>query len=261
MRSMWNGSLNVGLLSLPIKLYTANEARDVTFHQVHAKDGGRIKYRRVCSLDGADVEFADVARGLEVGDKLSIITDDDLAKLPLQSAKEMLIQEFITPDKINPVDYCGRNYYCEPQAAAEHAYEVLRGAMAQSGRLAVVMITLRQREHLGVLRALKDPKVLMLQLLWWPDEVREASFGFLRSPAKASVKERDMARQLITNLEGPFDRTQYKDGYREALAVLAEGKVIAMPVSRQEASGDLLAKLTASVTQQQRSRAKRRKSA
>ena len=222
MRSMWKGAISFGLVMIPVKLYAATEQKDIAFRQVHREDGGRIRFRRVCSLDGAEVPYEDVAKGFELpGGEMVVLTDDDLADLPLASSKSIEVMHFTPADQLDPILF-NRSYYVEPEAAGVRAYALLRDALERSGRVAIAQVALRQRESLATLRT-RDG-VLVLETLLWPDEVRGADFGFLDEDIEVRTQELRMATSLIDSMTVDFDPGEYHDRYREALQELVTAK-------------------------------------
>jgi DNA end-binding protein Ku len=223
MRSMWKGAVSFGLVTIPVKLYTATEQKDITFRQVHREDGGRIRFRRVCSVDGEEVPYEDVAKGYELpSGEMVILTDDDMAGLPLPTARSIEVLYFTPEDSIDPI-LLSRSYYVEPEKSGARAYVLMRDALERSGKVAVVLVALRQRESLAALRS-RDG-VLVLETLLWPDEVREADFPFLEQDIEVRSQELKMAASLIDSMTEEFDPAAHRDGYREALAELVEAKV------------------------------------
>ena len=251
MRSMWKGAISFGLVMIPVKLYTATEQRDVTFRQVHREDGGRIRFRRVCELDGQEVPYADVAKGYELPDgEMVVLTDDDFDELPLPSTRSIEVLNFTPVEQVDPILY-GRSYYIEPDPAGLRAYVLLRDALERSGKVALARVALRQREALAALRS-RDG-VLVLETLLWPDEVRAADFPFLDADVEVRSQELKMAASLIDSMTVDFDPSQYHDNYREALEELVEAKVqgreVVAPAEPQpvEASTNLVDVLKASL--------------
>ena len=231
MRSMWKGAISFGLVMIPVKLYAATEQKDIAFRQVHREDGGRIRFRRVCSLDGAEVPYEDVAKGFELpGGEMVVLTDEDMADLPLASNKSIEVMHFTPADQLDPILF-NRSYYVEPEAAGVRAYALLRDALERSGRIAIAQVALRQRESLATLRT-RDG-VLVLETLLWPDEVRGADFGFLDEDVEVRTQELRMATSLIDSMTVDFDPGEYHDRYREALQELVtaktEGRDIVQP--------------------------------
>jgi DNA end-binding protein Ku len=253
MRAIWKGAVSFGLVSIPVNLYAATETKDIAFHQVHVVDGGRIQDKRICSVDGKEVPYSEVAKGYETpGGEMVIVTDDDLASLPVASSKSIEVREFIPLESIDPI-YFARSYYLEPQKDAIKPYLLLRDALVKYGHVAIAKIALRQRERLAVLRVYAD--VILLNTMLWPDEVREPDFPFLREPApQVRPQELALAGSLIDSLSDPvFDPTRYKDEYREALQALIEAKIGGREVTTlpSESAGapttDLMSALSASV--------------
>jgi len=252
MRSIWKGSISFGLVSIPVKLYSATEERDVSFHQVHRDDGGRIRYKRVCQLDGEEIPYSDIAKGYELpSGEVVVLTDDDFADLPLTTSRSIDVLEFVPLEQVDPI-YFAKSYYLEPEGAGAKPYVLLREALEKSGRVALVKIALRQRETLATLRV-RDG-VFVLEMMLWPDEIREASFGFLDEDIDVRQQELAMAQSLIDTLSGDFKPEQYSDNYREALQALIEAKIAgrevvapAEPVADTGTVVDLMAALRASV--------------
>jgi DNA end-binding protein Ku len=235
MHSMWKGAISFGLVMIPVKLYAATEQRGVTFRQVHLADGGRIKFRRVCSVDGADVPYEEVAKGYELADgEMVLITDEDLADLPLPTARSIEVLNFAPADQLDPI-LRARSYYLEPEPTGARAYVLLRDALERSGKVAVARVALRQRESLATLRAREG--VLVLETLLWPDEVREPDFPFLDEDIEVRSQELKMAASLISSMTVDFDPSQYRDGYRDALEELIDAKIAGRDVIRPRQPG------------------------
>jgi DNA end-binding protein Ku len=233
MRSMWRGAISFGLVMIPVKLYAATEQKDIAFRQVHAADGGRIRYRRVCSIDGQEVPYEDVAKGYELPTgEMVVLTDEDMAELPLPSTRSIEVLHFMPAEQLDPI-LLNRSYYAEPESAGERAYVLLRDSLERSGKVALALVALRQRESLATLRA-RDG-VLVVETLLWPDEVRAADFPFLDEDIEARPQELQMAGSLIDSMTTDFDPDAYHDNYREALQELVDAKVqgreVAQPVT------------------------------
>jgi DNA end-binding protein Ku len=252
MRSIWKGAISFGLVSIPVKLYSATEERDVSFHQVHREDGGRIRYKRVCQTDGEEVPYSDIAKGFELpSGEVVVLTDEDFADLPLSTSRAIDVLEFVPLEQVDPM-YFSKSYYLEPDGAGAKPYVLLREALERSGRVALVKVALRQRESLATLRV-RDG-VFVLEMMLWPDEIREPSFGFLDDDIEVRGQELKMAESLIESLSGDFVPEQYSDNYREALQTLIEAKVagreVVQPSEPAAEAGtvvDLMAALRASV--------------
>src|ERR1700741_3234581 len=255
MRSIWAGAISFGMVVIPVKLYAATEQRDVAFRQVHRSDGGRIQFRRVCSVDGQEVPYSDVAKGYELptGDVV-VLTDEDLADLPLATAKRIDVLHFAPAGQLDPI-LTNKSYYLEPEPAGVRAYVLFRDALERSGRVAVAKVAIRQREALAALRV-RDG-VLVLETLLWPDEVRTADFKFLDEDVDVRTQELKMAASLIDTMTEDFDPSLYKDAYREALEALGQAKIegnevvrppgTAIPADKPGGPADLTETLRASV--------------
>ncbi|MEO6881699.1 MAG: Ku protein [Mycobacteriaceae bacterium] len=251
---MWKGAVSFGLVSIPVNLYTATESKNVTFHQVHEKDGGRVRTRRVCAVDGEEVAYHDIAKGYETADgSVVVLTDDDFAGLSVPSARAVDVLEFVPLESIDPI-YFDKTYYLEPQQSGIKPYLLLRDALHKSGHVAIAKIALRQRESLAVVRVHAD--CLVLSTMLWPDEVRKPDFAFLREDAPpVRDAELAMAGSLIDSMsEEVFEPEQYTDTYRDEVQALidakVQGKAVAQPKERDDSGGqvvDLMAALTASI--------------
>ena len=215
MRSIWKGSISFGLVNIAVKLYSATEEKDVAFHQVHRDDGGRIRYKRICSIDGEEVAYNDIAKGFELPDgEMVVLTDDDLAELPLTSSREIDVLQFVPLDQVDPI-YFSKSYYLEPDPKATKAYVLLRDTLEDSGKVAIVKVALRRREALATLRVREG--VITMETMLWPDEIRKPEFGFLDESPEIRKAELAMAASLVDSLAGDFDPSEYSDSYREAL--------------------------------------------
>lgn len=223
MRSLWNGSLSFGLVTIPVKLYSATEDHDVSFRQVHAADGGRIRYQRVCEVCGNVIEYRDIAKAYEDADGRSVIlSDEDFASLPADRSREISVQEFVPAEQIDPLLF-DRAYYLEPAPAAAKAYVLLRRTLQSTERVAVVRFALRQRTQLGALRVHED--VLAVQTLRWPDEIR--AFEVPERVAEATVTDRElqMAATLVDTYAADFDQSEFTDEYQVQLRELIDAKL------------------------------------
>ncbi len=254
MRSIWKGSVAFGLVNVPVKVYSATEERDIRFHQVHEADGGRIRYKRVCELDGKTVEFADIAKAYEADDgRTVILTDDDFAQLPANSSREIEVSSFVPAEQIDPLLY-DKSYYLEPASKSTKAYVLLCRTLEQTDRIAIVNLALRQKTRLAALRVRDD--VLVVQTLLWPDEVRAAEFPSLDEDVTIKPAELKMAGMLVESFAGDFQPEDYTDEYRVELEQLIEAKLeggdaFPAPEAKEEGEDaevvDLLAALQRSV--------------
>ncbi|RBY97760.1 Ku protein [Blastococcus sp. TF02-8] len=222
MRSIWRGAVSFGLVSIGVKLYSAIEDKDIRFHQVHAADGGRVKYKRVCSIDGEEVEYADIAKGYELpSGEVVILTDEDFDELPLSTRREIEVLEFVDQAEIDPIMF-EKTYYLEPDGPAARPYVLLRDALENAGQVAITKIALRQRESLAALRV-RDG-ILVMHTMRWPDEIRRPDFAFLDEDISVRPQELKMAEALIGSMTAEFDPSEFTDEYREAMTALLEAK-------------------------------------
>lgn len=252
MRAIWKGAVSFGLVSIGVKLYSATEEKDIRFNLVHRTDGGRIKYKRVCAIDGEEVAYADIAKGYDLGGgEMVVLTDDDFAELPLSTNRAIDVLEFVPADQVDPILYA-HTYYLEPDGQATKPYLLLREALTNSDRVAVVKVAIRQREQLATLRVRDD--VLVMHTMLWPDEVRTPDFEFLDDDVSIRPQELAMAWSLVDSMAADFNPDEFADNYREALQEVIDAKVagrevVAPAEEPEEKAGaiDLMAALRASV--------------
>ena len=222
MRAIWKGAITFGLVNVPIRLYSATEDHDVDLHQVHDKDGGRIRYQRRCEKCGKVVEYAHIDKAFAEGSTTVVLTEEDLKSLPEERSREIEVVEFVPSEQIDPIMF-DRSYFLEPEKTAVKAYALLRRTLEETDRTAIVQFSLRQKTRLGALRA-RD-KVLMLQSLLWDDEVREADFGNLDSDVRVSAQELKMSASLVDNMSTDFAPDKFSDEYQEQLRQLIAAKL------------------------------------
>src|SRR6478672_10844700 len=222
MRAIWKGAITFGLVNVPVKLYTATEDHDVSLHQVHDADGGRIRYQRRCEVCGKVVEYAHIDKAYAEGKTTVVLTEEDLKSLPEERSHEIEVVEFVPSEQIDEIMF-DRSYFLEPDKAAAKPYALLRRALEETNRTAIVQFSLRQKTRLGALRS-RD-KVLMLQSLLWDDEVREADFDVLDTDVRTSPNELKMASSLVDNLSAEFKPDKFSDEYQEQLRQLVAAKL------------------------------------
>jgi DNA end-binding protein Ku len=259
MRAIWKGSVSFGLVSIGVKLYTATEERDVSFHQVRRTDGSRIRYKRVAEADGEEVAYGDIAKGYQLPNgETVVLTDEDFADLPLPSTRVVDVLQFVPADEIDPI-YFAKSYYLEPEKNAAKPYVLLRDALEESGMVGLVKVAIRNREQLATLRVREG--VIVMETMIWPDEVREPSFAYLDEDVEVRPQERKMAESLVASMAGDFEPEQYTDDYRTALQEVIdakiEGREVVEPDEAQPSSGtvvDLMSALRASVDAAKRGR-------
>lgn len=222
MRTIWKGALTFGLVNVPVKVYSATEDHDVPLHQVHAADGGRIRYQRICELDGEVVPYADIDKAYDDGERTVVLTADDIASLPAERSREIEVVEFVPSDQIDLLTL-DKAYYLEPDSTSPKAYVLLRRTLEQTDRTAIVRFSLRQKTRLAALRVRGD--VLVLQTLLWADEVREAAFPSLAEPVKISAKELELSASLVESFSSDFDPDEFVDEYQQELRTLIDAKL------------------------------------
>jgi DNA end-binding protein Ku len=259
MRAIWKGAVSFGLVNVPVRLFAATQEHDIRFHQVHRADGGRIRMKRICSVCGEEVSYDQLAKGYEAEDgRLVVLTDEDFESLPLATGHEIDVVEFVPTQQVDPILY-GRSYYLEPDARAAKPYALLREALETTERVAVVKVALRQRESLAVLRV-RD-RVIMLQTLLWPDEVRAADFPILNENVELRPQELRMAASLVDSMATDFEPDSFEDDYQKALFDLVdaklEGAAPAPAQTTEEASTEVVDLLTALQASVDRARAAR----
>ena len=222
MRSIWKGAISFGLVNVPVRLYSATEDHDLSLHQVHDADGGRIRYQRRCEVCGKVVDYAHIDKAYDDGNTTVVLTEDDLKSLPEERSREIEVVEFVPSAQVDPIMF-DRSYFLEPDKTAVKAYALLRRALADTERTAIVQFSLRQKTRLGALRV-RD-KVLMLQSLLWDDEVREADFPSLDEDVRVSAKEAEMASSLVENMSADFTPEKFSDDYQAQLRELIAAKL------------------------------------
>ncbi|SFO84380.1 DNA end-binding protein Ku [Amycolatopsis arida] len=265
MRAVWKGTIGYGDFAVPVRAYGAVSEQGTGLNLVHTADGGRIRHRRVCEIDGAEVPAAEVGKGAVLpGGSVVVLTDDDVDRLPLPTASGIEICGFAPMEQIDPI-YFARSYHLEPEVSGTRAYVLLSEALQQTGKVAVVKVALRQRETLGVLRV-RD-QVIVLATMHWPEEVRTPDFPFLHEDVDVRLPDVRRAAEMIDRLAGDFEPGRYTDRYQEALTALveakAEGGEVAHPAgpAQQEAVTELLSALGDSGAAVRRARAAAREAA
>ncbi|BDH07813.1 Ku protein [Streptomyces seoulensis] len=258
MRSIWNGAISFGLVSIPIKLVNATENHAVSFRQVHTEDNGRIRYRKVCELEDREVTQSEIGKAYEGADgEIIPITEDDLSHLPLPTARTIDIVAFVPADSVDPLQMDAAYYIAAAGAPAAKPYTLLREALKRSHKVAIAKFALRGRERLGMLRVVGD--VIVLHGLLWPDEVRAPEGVAPDVDVTVRDKELDLADALMDTL-GEVDMSELHDEYREALEEVIAAKAAgeAPPETPAPAGSgkvlDLMAALEKSVREARESR-------
>ncbi|MFD5076453.1 Ku protein [Streptomyces sp. NPDC058371] len=258
-RSIWNGAISFGLVSIPIKLVNATESHSISFRQIHLADGGRIRYRKVCELEDREVTTSEIGKGYQDADGTIIpITDDDLSQLPIPTARTIEIVGFVPAERIDPLQMDTAYYLSANGVPAAKPYTLLREALKRSNKVAIAKFALRGRERLGMLRVVDD--VIAMHGLLWPDEIRVPEGVAPDTNVTVRDQELDLADALMDTL-GEVDLEDLHDDYREAveelIAAKASGEEAPGPPAREKTGGkvlDLMAALEKSVRAAKESR-------
>jgi DNA end-binding protein Ku len=250
-RAIWSGAISFGLVNVPVKLYSAVSKKTVRFHQLHDRDGVRIQQKRICPEDGEEVSYENIVKGYEIGPgQHVVVTQEELEGLDPKKTRTIDIEDFVELEDIDPI-YYDHPYYLVPDKGADKAYNLLREAMRDSGRVAIARVVIRQKEHLTAIRPAGDV-MTMATMLFGDEVVSPEGIDELPDETETTNRELDMARQLIDSLATDFDPGKYRDEYRERVLDLierkAEGEEIAIqPEEEPERVPDLMAALEASV--------------
>lgn len=248
-RTIWKGAISFGLVTIPIKLHSAIDEKSFKFNQLHAKDQGRIKQKRFCTVCNEEVPFDEITRGYEYEKDHYVILTDDEVERGIRGARSIDILKFVPLEEIDPI-YFKAAYYLSPEGVGTKAYKLLTKALTDDARVAIAKVAFRDKEHLATLRV-RDG-VFVLETMYWPDEIRASEFEELEQEVRIAPQELQMAKNLIDNMTGEFDPEEFKDEYRAKLEAIVgqkiEGHEIA--VVEEESTGkvlDLIEALKASV--------------
>ena len=222
MRAIWKGAIAFGLVNVPVKVYSATEDHDISLHQVHNADGGRIRYQRRCEVCSKIIDYEDIDKAYEDDGRTVILTREELKSIPAENSHEIDVVQFVPADQLDPIMF-EKSYYLEPDSKSPKAYVLLRRALEDTDRVAIVQFALREKTRLGALRIRGD--ILMLQSLLWADEVREASFPALETSIRISAQEREMSAALVDSMAADFDPEQFTDDYQLQLRQLIDAKL------------------------------------
>jgi DNA end-binding protein Ku len=251
MRPIWKGAISFGLVTIPVGLYSATEDKRPKFKQLRGSDHSPIRYRRVAETDGKEVEFGDIVKGYEIDKgRYVVFTPEELAGIAGRGSGGVVnVMSFVDEASIDPI-YYRSSYYLAPEQTGIKAYQILVSALEDKGMVGIARAAIREREYLATLRA--DEGVLVLETMYWPDEIREPQFETLEEQVEVSAEEVGMAAMIIDNLAGTFDPSAYNDESREAVQAAAQRKVegheIVAPDSPQPTGVvDLMEALRASV--------------
>jgi DNA end-binding protein Ku len=256
-RSIWKGAVSFGMVSIPIKLYTATEEKDVSFNLLHKQDGVRIKTQRYCPADDAVIEWNDVARGYEIAPEQYVIMEpEDFDKVPVDTTRTIEITDFVPARQIDPIHY-QKTYYLEPEKVGGKPFALLREVLKDSELVALAKVTLRQKEQLCTLRVYRN--TIALETMLYADEIRSVDDLDVPEDLALGEKELQMARSLVEMLTGDFEPEKYHDNYREALLELidrkAEGEEIKRPAPVAGKVTDLMEALRESIEAAKREKA------
>ncbi|MEC5191255.1 MULTISPECIES: non-homologous end joining protein Ku [unclassified Arthrobacter] len=222
MRAIWKGAIAFGLVNVPVKVYSATEDHDISLHQVHNDDGGRIRYQRRCEICSKVVDYEDIDKAYEDDGRTVVLSREELKSIPAENSHEIDVVQFVPADQLDPMMF-EKSYYLEPDSKSPKAYTLLRRALEDTDRVAIVQFALRDKTRLGALRIRGD--VLVLQALLWADEVREASFPSLDTSVRISAQEREMSAALVDSMAADFEPEQFTDDYQLQLRQLIEAKL------------------------------------
>ncbi|MFM9276065.1 Ku protein [Pseudarthrobacter sp. NKDBFgelt] len=222
MRAIWKGAIAFGLVNVPVKVYSATEDHDISLHQVHNADGGRIRYQRRCEVCSQVIDYSDIEKAFEEDGRTVVLSKDELKAIPAENSHEIDVVQFVPSEQLEPMMF-EKSYYLEPDSKSPKAYVLLRRALEDTDRVAIVQFALREKTRLGALRIKDD--VLVLQSLLWPDEVREANFPSLEADIRISAQERDMSAALVESMAADFDPASFTDDYQVQLRQLIEAKL------------------------------------
>jgi len=252
-RSIWGGAISFGLVNVPVKLFTAVRKKDVRFHQLHVKDGARVQQKRVCSLDGQEVPYEEIAKGYDLGgDQYVVIEPAELEELDPESTHTIDIEDFVNLDEIDPL-YYDSSYYVVPDERGAKPYRLLLEAMRESGKVGIAKVVMRTKQYLVAIRPLGE--ALVMSTMNFSDEVvpQDEVEGLPDKVGDVSDRELAMASQLIETLSADFDPHKYQDTHREQVLALIERKaqgeeVVAQPAAEPRRPViDLMAALEASL--------------
>jgi DNA end-binding protein Ku len=220
---MWKGAISFGLVTIPVAVYPATEEKTLRFHQLHAEDNGRVRYKRVCEEDGEEVTYDDIVKGYEYEkDRYVVVTPEEMESLPVESSRAIDIVQFVDAEEIDPVLY-RKSYYLVPDEVGAKPYSLLREAMSTGGKVGIAKVSFREKEHLAALR-FRD-EAFVLETMYWPDEIRVFDTGGIDVDRKVRDQELTMARELIEGMTSPWDPDAFTDEYRQALLTIIEAKV------------------------------------
>ncbi len=221
--AIWSGSINFGLVTIPVKLFTAVKTDELSFNLLHAKDEGRIKYERICSVDGKTVPWDEIVKGYEYEKgQYVVLTDEDFKRVNPEATQSVDILEFVDLDTINPM-YFDKPYYLEPTKQGRHAYALLREALTASGRVAIARVVIRTKEYIAAVKPIDH--ALVLELMHWAGEIVESSTLDLPGREKLPEAEMKMAKMLIDTMTvAEFEAEKFTNKYHDELLAMIEAR-------------------------------------
>jgi len=247
--TVWKGHLTFGLVSFPVKLYSAARSESISFNQLHKTDGSRVRQVLYCAAEDKPIPRTEIVKGYEYEkDRYVVIEDEEIKKVAPQTAKVMEIQEFVKADAVDPI-YLETSYYMAPDEAGEKPYALLFDALKKSGYMGIAKVTMHNREHVVILRP--GANGVLLHTMYYNHEIRKVD-EFRTDLSLVKEKELALAQSLVEALAAEFEPDKYKDSYRENLLQMIESKkegreVVATPEPRQEKVVDILEALKASL--------------
>lgn len=252
MRAIWKGAISFGLVTIPVGLYSAIDEKRPSFKQLRESDHSPIRYKRVAESDGQEVPYENIVRGYEVEKgRYVVFTGEELEGIVRGGSAQVVdVVQFVEESEIDPI-YYRSSYYLAPEKTGIKAYRILLEALEDKGMVGLAKVAIREREYLATLRA--DEGVLVLETMYWPDEVREPKFENLEGDVEVRPEEVSMAAMIVDNLTRPFDPSEWIDASREAVEEAArrkiEGQEVVTPATAGQPSGvvDLMEALKASV--------------
>jgi DNA end-binding protein Ku len=221
--AIWSGAINFGLVTIPVKLFTAVKTEELAFNLLHRKDEGRIKYERICSIDGKPVPWDEIVKGYEYEKgQYVVLTDEDFDKVNPEATQSVDILEFVELDRINPMLF-DKPYYLEPTKQGRHAYALLREALATSNRVAIARVVVRTKEYIAAVKPIDN--ALVLELMHWANEIVGSSTLEIPGREKLPEQEMKMARMLIDTMSvDEFEPEKFTNSYREELLAMIEAR-------------------------------------
>ena len=259
MKTLWKGAITFGLISIPVRLYSAVQEKSLKFNMLHEEDKGRIKYKRECAKCGKEVGWDDIVKGYEYSkDHYVQFSEEEMDSVDVDSVRAIDVVSFVPLESIDPI-YFNKTYYVAPEPSGLKAYKLLQEALEAEGQVGIAKVALREKEHLATVRIKDD--VFVLETMYWPDEIREPEFEELDKKIEVRDAEVKMARQLVQQLSDDFKPGEFQDEYRIALERLVEQKVEGQEITIAEAPEeeptkvvDLMEALKASVEQAKKKR-------